>query len=520
MAPPECYFVYAMISYTTSLISAIAERTIFLKKDELLIHIKSFPDKPGVYMMHDGEGKIIYVGKAKSLKKRVSSYFRHSNFASPRLRKLVELIEDISTIRTETEIEALILENRLIKLYQPFFNVDLKMNERYAYIKITSEKFPRIVITRYRQDDDAIYIGPFVRVTEVRALLRLIERYLPLRYCSAEIKTSAKNKRPCMRYSLGHCLAPCAGLCTEKEYRERAADVIMMLQGKGIELVEKLRKRMDKAVQGLEFEEAAVLRDTIRAIWRVSRQRNNIPEIDIGQDNFWETLNRLQRILELPMLPWRIDGFDISHTSGENTIGVVVVFEQGYPNTSLYRRFNIKTVEGIDDFRSMKETLLRRYKRCLEGEEPLPQLILIDGGPIQLEFASEALRELGLDKVPVISLAKEEEEIYLLCKKEPLRLDHTDPALRLLQYVRDESHRYAITSHRAARGKNFRRSKLEDIPGIGKAKAAQLITKFGSTRAIMEISEDLLASAPGIGPKLAKRIQDHLKESKEGSLSN
>jgi excinuclease ABC subunit C len=509
-----------MISYTTSLISAIAERTIFLKKDELLIHIKSFPDKPGVYMMHDGEGKIIYVGKAKSLKKRVSSYFRHSNFASPRLRKLVELIEDISTIRTETEIEALILENRLIKLYQPFFNVDLKMNERYAYIKITSEKFPRIVITRYRQDDDAIYIGPFVRVTEVRALLRLIERYLPLRYCSAEIKTSAKNKRPCMRYSLGHCLAPCAGLCTEKEYRERAADVIMMLQGKGIELVEKLRKRMDKAVQGLEFEEAAVLRDTIRAIWRVSRQRNNIPEIDIGQDNFWETLNRLQRILELPMLPWRIDGFDISHTSGENTIGVVVVFEQGYPNTSLYRRFNIKTVEGIDDFRSMKETLLRRYKRCLEGEEPLPQLILIDGGPIQLEFASEALRELGLDKVPVISLAKEEEEIYLLSKKEPLRLDHTDPALRLLQYVRDESHRYAITSHRAARGKNFRRSRLEDIPGIGKAKAAQLITKFGSTRAIMEISEDLLASAPGIGPKLAKRIQDYLKDTKEGSLSN
>jgi len=512
--------MYAMISYTTSLISAIAERNIFLKKEELLTHIKSFPDKPGVYMMHDGEGKIIYVGKAKSLKKRVSSYFRHSNFASPRLRKLVELIEDISTIRTETEIEALILENRLIKLYQPFFNVDLKMNERYAYIKITTEKFPRILVTRYRQDDDAVYIGPFVRVTEVRALLRLIERYLPLRYCSAEIKGPSKNKRPCMRYSLGHCLAPCAGLCTEKEYRERAADVIMMLQGKGIELVEKLRKRMDKAVQKLEFEEAAVLRDTIRAIWRVSRQRNNIPEIDVGQDNFWDTLNRLQTILELPMLPWRIDGFDISHTSGENTIGVVVVFEQGYPNTSLYRRFNIKTVEGIDDFRSMKETLLRRYKRCLEGEEPLPQLILIDGGPVQLEFASEALKELGLDKVPVISLAKEEEEIYLLCKKEPLRLDHTDPALRLLQYVRDESHRYAITSHRAARGKNFRRSRLEDVPGIGKAKAAQLITKFGSTRAIMEVSEEQLASAPGIGLKLAKRIQDHLKELKEGSLSN
>lgn len=503
-----------------SLTSAITERNIFLKKEDLLNHLKTFPDKPGVYMMRDPDGKIIYVGKAKSLKKRVSSYFRHSNFASPRLRKLVDTISDISTIRTETEIEALILENRLIKLYQPFFNVDLKMNERYAYIMITAEKFPRIVVTRHKQDDGAVYIGPFVRVSEVRELLRLIERYLPLRHCKREIKEPNKKIRPCMRHSLGHCLAPCAGLCTENEYRERAADVIMMLQGKGLELVEKLRKRMDKAVLKLEFEEAAVLRDTIRAIWRVSRQRNNIPEIEIGRDNFWDTLNRLQTILKLPMLPWRIDGFDISHTSGKETVGVVVVFEQGYPNTSLYRRFNIKTVEGIDDFRSMKETLLRRYKRCLDGQEPLPQLILIDGGPVQLEFAMEALKELGIINIPIISLAKEEEVIFIPDQKEPIVLDHTDPALRLLQHVRDESHRYAITSHRAARGKNFRRSKLEDVPGIGRAKAAQLITKFGSTRAIMDIAGEELASAPGIGMKLAKRIQEHLRQADEGSREN
>ncbi len=384
------------------------------------------------------------------------------------MRKLVDTISDISTIRTETEIEALILENRLIKLYQPFFNVDLKMNERYAYIKVTSEKFPRIVVTRHKQDDGAVYIGPFVRVSEVRELLRLIERYLPLRYCKGEIKEPNKKVRPCMRHSLGHCLAPCAGLCTENEYRERA-DVIMM-QGKVLSLLKNLEK-MDKAVQSLEFEEAAVIRDTIRAIWRVSRQRNNIPEIEAGRDNFWETLNRLQNILELPMLPWRIDGFDISHTSGKETVGVVVVFEQGYPNTSLYRRFNIKTVEGIDDFRSMKETLLRRYRRCLDGQEPMPQLILIDGGPVQLEFAMEALKELGINNIPIVSLAKEDEEIYIPEKKEPIRLDHTDPALRLLQHVRDESHRYAITSHRAARGRNFRRSKLEDVPGVGRGKA-------------------------------------------------
>lgn len=488
-----------------------------MKREDLLNQIKSFPDKPGVYMMRDDDGKVIYVGKAKSLKKRVSSYFRHSGFASPRLRKLTESISDISTIRTETEIEALILENRLIKLYQPFFNIDLKMNERYAYIKVTSEKFPRIAVTRHRQEDGAVYIGPFVKVSEVRELLRLIERYLPLRNCKGEIKYPEKKIRPCMRYSLGHCLAPCAGLCTEKEYRQRAADVIMLLQGKGLELVEKLRRRMDKAVQELEFEEAAALRDTIRAIWRVSRQRNNIPDIETGSDNYWETLNRLQTVLKLPMLPWRIDGFDISHTAGKETVGVVVVFEQGYPNTSLYRRFNIKTVEWIDDFRSMKETLLRRYRRCIEGQEPMPQLILIDGGPVQLDFASEALRELGLCSIPIVSLAKEDEEIYVPGQKEPIRLDRTDPALKLLQRVRDESHRYAITSHRAARGKNFRKSRLEEIPGVGRAKAAQLITKFGSTRTIMNTAEDDLASVPGIGKTLALRIKEYLRQSDEGS---
>ena len=512
MAPPECLLGHTVLSYTKICAWAIAERIIFLTKEELLRHVRSFPDKPGVYLMHGSDGMIIYVGKAKSLKRRVSSYFRHADkFASPRLRKLVGSICDISTIRTETEIEALILENRLIKLYQPFFNVDLKMNERYAYIKITSEKFPTIAVTRYKQDDGSVYIGPYVRVAEVRELLRLIERYLPLRSCSSDIDAQDRD-RPCMRYSLGRCLAPCAGLCTENEYRDRVADVMMLLQGHGAELVERLRKRMDKAAQSLAFEEAARLRDTIRAIWRVSRQRHTMPDIPTGKENFLETLNALQKAFKLPMLPWRIDGFDISHTAGNETVGVVVVFEQGYPNTSLYRRFNIRTVDGIDDFRSMKETLKRRYKRCIDGEEPMPQLILIDGGAVQLEFALSALQELDLTNIPIISLAKEFEEIYIVGESKPLRLEHTDPVLCLLQSVRDEAHRYAITSHRAARGKNFRRSRLEDVPGIGKAKAAQLITKFGSTKAIRDVREEELASTPGIGPVLARRIIEHLSD--------
>ena len=484
-----------------------------LNKEELIKFVKGFPDRPGVYLMRDENGEIIYVGKAKSLRKRVSSYFRHTH-ASPRLNKLVDTIRDISTMRTESEIEALILENRLIKLYQPFFNVDLKMNERYAYIKITVEKHPRIIVTRVKMDDGAVYIGPYVRVSEVRALLRLVERYLPLRSCGgAEAKP--QNGRPCMKYSLGRCLAPCCGLCTENEYRDRVADVALLLQGHGAELVERLRKRMDKAARELKFEEAAHLRDTIRAIWRVSRQQNTIPEIPSGKDNFWEVLNSMQKTFHLPVLPWRIDGFDISHSAGNFTVGVAVVFEQGYPNPSLYRKFNIRTVEGIDDFRSMKETLTRRYKRCLEGQEPLPQLILIDGGPVQLEFAMQALDDLGIHNIPIISLAKEFEEVYMPNQKEPVRLDHTDPVLRLLQHVRDESHRFAITSHRTRRGKSFTRSKIEEVPGIGRAKAAMLITKFGSVRAIKDLPPEELAAAPGIGPALAKRILAKLNEENE-----
>ena len=486
-----------------------------MNREELLQHIRKFPEKPGVYLMRDADGNIIYVGKAKFLKKRVSSYFRHANFASPRLRKLVETICDISTIRTESEIEALILENRLIKLYQPFFNVDLKMNERYAFIRVTAEKFPRLVVTRVKTDDDGVYIGPFVRVAEVRELLRLIEHYLPLRSCGKDISRQ-NQQRPCMKYSLGRCLAPCSGLCTESEYKDRVADVLMLLQGHGAELVEKLRRKMDKASEKLAFEEAARLRDTIRAIWRVSRQRNTIPDIPSVEENFWTTLNSMQKIFDLPILPWRIDGFDISHTSGNQTVGVVVVFEQGYPNTSLYRRFNIRSVEGIDDFRSMKETLTRRYKHCLDGQEPLPQLILIDGGPVQLEFAVSALEELNIKNIPIISLAKEYEEVYIPDKKEPMRLEYTDPVLKLLQHVRDESHRYAITSHRAARGKSFRRSILEDIPGIGRAKAAHLITMFGSAKTISELDENVLADAPGIGKALAKRIKDRLRNNGNG----
>jgi len=489
-----------------------------MDRDSLLKMIKRFPDKPGVYIMHGEDGNAIYIGKAKSLKKRVSSYFRHTTFASPRLARLVADIADISTIRTDSEAEAMILESRLIKLYQPFFNVELKMGEHYPFIKITNEDFPRTLVTRHRQEDGAAYIGPFVRTGDLRSLLRISERYFPLRTCSTQIRSDKiPMTRPCMRHTLGLCPAPCAGLCTEARYRERVADLSMLLQGKGADLANRLHKRMDAAASRTEFEEAARLRDTIRAIWRVSRQRLATPAMFEENRSDWAPLKRLQEALGLKTLPWRIDGYDISHTAGEETFGVVVVFEQGIANTSLYRRFKIKSVEGIDDFRSMQETLTRRYKRCLDSEEPMPQLIMIDGGPVQLEFALSALSGLGISKIPAVSLAKREEEIYVPGSNDPLRLPPDDPGLLLLQRVRDEAHRFAITSHRRARDKKFSRSALEDIPGMGKNRVAQLLSRYGSIRAIARLSPGDLASIPGVGPVLAERVLKALDISAPGT---
>lgn len=462
--------------------------------------------------MRDAEGTVLYVGKAIKLRRRVSSYFRHSGFASPRLRKLVSLVEDISTIRTETEAEALIVEAKLIRRYSPFFNVDLKMSDRYPYIRITEEAYPRLEITRKKRDDGAVYLGPFVSAGNIRSLLRLAERYFPLRVCRGEIRPDP-NRRPCIEHSLGHSMGACAGLCTEAEYRERVNDIILLLQGNTAELVERLRKRMDAAARRMAFEEAARLRDTIRALWRISRQRvSSALQEDLDSET-WHVLNRIQKLFGLKTIPWRMDAFDISHMSGHETYGCCVVFEQGRPSPSLYRRFRIRGIaEGeINDFSSIEETVFRRYRRVLEQSEPLPQLVLIDGGPIQLEFAQKAVANLNLD-LSLIALAEREELVFLPDRPhEPLRLGLDSPELQLLQRLRNEVHRYAITTHRNARNKRMKRSSLEDVPGIGKARSAQLLARFGSIQRIALLTPEELASVPGLGPVTAKKILDALR---------
>ncbi len=472
--------------------------------------LKNLPQKPGVYLMRDIDGKVIYVGKAKKLKRRVSSYFRHH--ASPRLNKLVSLIADISTIRTETEAEALIVEAKLIRRYSPFFNIELKMGDKYPYVKITNEEYPRLEITRHKCNDGALYLGPFVDAGNIRNLMRLSERYFPLRVCTKKI-TPDSNKRPCIEYGLGHSMGACAALCTKSEYLERAADIVLLFEGKSAELVERLRNRMNECANKLEFEKAARYRDTIRAIWKLTRQKISSALQEDLDNETWNVLNRIQELFHLHVLPFRIDAFDISHTHGHDTYGCCVVFEQGRPSPNLYRRFRIRSLEDgeINDFASMYETVKRRYRHVLDNSEPSPQLVLIDGGAEQLEYAERAIHELGMN-LPMIALAKREELIFLPNQKEPLRLERDDSALQLLQRLRDEVHRYSITTHRHARGLHVRHSRLDDIEGIGKKTAAELLVKFGSVKRIAMLSAEELMKVPGIGPITAKKILDALNE--------
>ena len=480
-------------------------------KAKIAAILKTLPERPGVYLMRDSEGKIIYVGKAIKLKRRVSSYFRHH--LSPRLNKLVELIEDISIIRTESEAEALIVEAKLIRRYSPFFNIALKMSDRYPYIKITDEDFPRVEITRHKAKDNALYLGPFVDAGNIRNLMRLAERYFPLRVCKSRI-TPNKNKRPCVEYNLGHSMGACAALCSRDEYRERVADIVLLFEGKSAELVDRLKKRMNESAKNLEFEKAAHYRDTVRAIWRLSRQKISSALQEDLDNATWKVLNRIQELLGLEVLAWRIDAFDISHTHGHDTYGCCIVFEQGRPSPNLYRRFKIRSLNDgeINDFQSIYETVKRRYAHVIDNTEPAPQLALIDGGPIQLEYAQKALQELGFE-LPLIALAEREELIFLPGKpNEPLRLERNDPALQLFQRLRDEVHRYAITTHRNAREKRMRHSRLFDIPGVGKKKATELLVKFGSAEKVAALSPEELQKIPGVGPKMAKKILSALQE--------
>lgn len=588
---------------------------------ELTEKLAVLPDKPGVYLMKDEPGRIIYVGKAVNLKNRVRSYFQSGKGHSAKVRAMVARIRDLEYIVTGSEMEALILECNLIKKHRPKYNISLRDDKSFPYVKVTlNEAFPRVHITRKVVKDGARYFGPYTSAGAVHETLRLLKRLFPLRSCR-----QLDSRRPCLQYHIKRCLAPCAGLVEAADYREMIKAVVLFLEGRSDDVIKGLRRRMENAAENLEFELAAKLRDQLNAVEKIVEKQNIVTGSGdhdvigmarsamgtcvqvffvrsgkmVGRDHFllsgseqeedtevltafikqyyseatfvprelllpqelpeqelladWLTtvkggkvavevpkrgtkrdlvvmaadnaavvlqeqaarlkdrddrtegaVRELGDYLELDVPPERIECFDISHTQGAETVASMVVFEGGMPKKDDYRRYKLKTVEGKpDDFKSMQEVTLRRYR---EAKEPLPDLIIIDGGKGQLSAALEIIRGVGLHEIPVVGLAKEFEHIFREDNSEPLILPRHSQALYLVQRIRDEAHRFAITYHRKLRSKRNMVSVLDHVEGIGPKRRKALWDHFGSLAKIKAASVEEMAAVPGMTLPAAEAV--------------
>ena len=598
--------------------------------------LKTIPKLPGIYIMKDSHGEILYIGKAKSLNTRVRSYFQKSHNMPIRTRIFTDKVCDIKFLTTKTEAEALILESNFIKKHQPRYNVLLKDDKHYPYLRLTTqEKFPRLEVIRRVKKDGATYFGPYTMVKEIRETIRLIYKIFPLRQ-SRDRLDGTPLRRPCLNYQMGRCLAPCAGYPSMKEYQQVVQDVKLFLKGKNNELIKSLEKKMNSAANQLNYEEAGVYRDKISAVQTVlSKQKiisTSLEDQDIlgycrennqvmmqilivrngkmvGEKNYrmkilddadnneilssflkqyyadeiilpktillpqsidecsliedWlsnkkegrvrleiplrgkkrdllhmakenanfalraeldkgelglRSLEELKGTLELKYFPEVIEGFDISNISGKHAVGSVVVFKNAISASSEYRRFKIENVQGIDDYAMLREVIGRRYSRILREKRVLPNLILIDGGKGHLSSAERIIHELGIsEKVDLACIAKgkfrnniETDEVLLPGKKNSVYFRENSPSRFLLQRIRDESHRFAISYHRKLREKSSLVSPLESVSGIGKKKRLLLLKNFGSLDAIRRATLIELQAVPGITEKLAQKIMSTL----------
>lgn len=406
--------------------------------------VSSLPESPGVYMFKDASGTILYIGKAKSLKKRVQTYF--SRLLDAKTQAMVAKIADIGYRLTPTEAQAQILESSLIKEEQPHYNIDLKDDKSFPWICITKEEFPRISICRRKKHEspgEAEYFGPYTNVKLLRQAFKLVRRVFGFCTCRREREN---RKKPCLYHRLGLCPAPCAGKINKVDYAEIIEEIRLFLNSKYERLIEKLSRKMQEASRGQRFEEASKIRDQINALGAIGNAGGGALSLNEMED--------LKNLALLPHLPYRIEAFDISNIQGKSACGSMVSFYKGEPDKNNYRRFRIKTVSGIDDYRMLAEVVSRRYSRLLDERLKLPDLVLIDGGKQHLMVALRELGKLKL-KLPVISIAKDRENIYIKDKEAPLRLEQDTPALNLIRRVRDEAHRFAISYHRLLRKKRL-----------------------------------------------------------------
>ncbi|MEE3014149.1 MAG: excinuclease ABC subunit UvrC [Chloroflexota bacterium] len=605
------------------------------------------PELPGVYLMKDSRGSVLYVGKAAILRNRLRQYFSSSTNIPNKTRRMLGHLHDFEYIITESASEALILENTLIKRYKPRYNARLKDDKTYPYLKIdTNEDYPRVYITRRVLKDGADYFGPFATSGTVRKTMDLVKRLFPYRSCTKNI--TGTDARPCLEYYINRCIAPCTGQASKEDYSKVINQVLMFMNGDTTAVTDDLKTNMNKASEELEFERAAVLRDRIKAVEKVTEERrmkveaNPVSDMDviamaqgsneswvevffirkgklIGRDHFFmegtqdyesdlilgqfvkqfyqtaalvvppriviqhmpedaETITEwlrevrggsvrlicpqrgihkqlldtvatnadqglnqhrvtrmsdnsivqqaateLEEELSLPLPLRRMECYDISHIQGSNTVASMVVFEDGRPKPAHYRRFKIKTVDGVDDFESMREVLRRRFKRLATARAAeqtgdtalvevdsfgvIPDLVLIDGGKGQLSAALEVFLEMGIDDVPLASLAKENEELFVPHTPEPIVLPRNSQALHLVQRIRDEAHRFAITFHRNLRSKDSLKSPIDNVTGIGPKRKRMLMRRFGTLKGIKEAAVDDIASVPGMTRSLAIRLK-------------
>jgi excinuclease ABC subunit C len=477
--------------------------------------LKLLPDAPGCYLMRDRDGKIIYIGKAASLRKRVQSYFRQhtKRTAQPKIRSLISSIADFDIVVLKSEAEAILTEGKLIKEYRPHYNTLWKDDKRFVMIRIDIQHpFPTLAKCRIKKNDGALYFGPYTSGMAAKVAVEFLERRFGIRRCRPRVPDIDTYKH-CSNDIIANCSAPCIEKVTAEAYRLRVEDACAFLRGERMDMLKELRAEMNTAAAEHRFEEAAALRDMLLHLHQAVKEKAKVRKTPkMKQDEARKGLKELQKALKLLQEPCVIECFDISNISGTNSVASMVCSVDGVPYPNRYRRFRIKTVEGADDPRSMAEVVRRRYSRLLHEKKKLPELVMVDGGITQLRAARAELVALGLDALPIVGLAKRYEEVVWDYESNTgnLILPRHSAGLTVVTRLRDEAHRFAITYHRELRRQRIMESQLDEIPGIGKSKKEVLLKHFGSISRLGRATVKQIAEAPGIGKKTAELIRGEL----------
>ncbi len=459
----------------------------------LKARIRELPDKSGVYLFKNKESRPVYIGKALSIRKRVMSHFRYFNESFSKEGIMLGEVRSIDFLETPTEAEALLLESSLVKQHLPRYNIELRDDKSYPYIKITGEEFPRLLVVRGRKADGGKYFGPYTSGLLLKKAVKMLRRLFPMRTCHP------MPEKLCLMYHIGQCKGPCTGEINKTDYMKIVKDLEHFLEGRKDAMVRILSRQMKEYSKNQEYEKAQIVYQEIQALAMLPEGR---PILKEGT----HVLDLLQKALSLPRRPNRMECFDISNISGKEAVGSMVVFENAEAHRAEYRRFRIKTVQGIDDYKMMKEVIRRRYTRVLEEKQSLPDLVVIDGGKGHLGAAKSELDALGLQDQPIVSIAKQHEHLFLPGNPQPFIFPQSSPILHLMQRLRDEAHRFAITYHRMLHRKEAVISQLDEIAGVGPKTREILLKRVGSVKKIRQSSPEDISRKAGISIKKAQEI--------------